>query len=184
MPITSMLAIAVIGLAAAPDRSQPPAPSTSAGCQLCPTDPGFPYCAADGIDPLVTVTCPSGNLGNPGHGCGNADVTQGGAHLTASGSTSPNTVRFRCDGIPDGSVPTLVRASSNVPTGFASGLGIRCVTGSLVRSPLAPGSAPFSFVADAMPVSPGNTRYYQVYYRLADPQPPNFNVSNGYVITW
>ena len=112
-----------------PLSASPPPP-------LGPTEPGFGYCAGDGVDPLVTVPC-AGNLGIPGHGCGNGNNNLGGPHLTAMGTTSPNTVLFHFDSLPPGVLmPTLVRGTANVPAGFASGAGVRCVSGSLYRSPL------------------------------------------------
>ena len=175
----SFVCVSVFAGAIATTRPLPSAPNGSP--LLGPSEPGFGYCAGDGLDPLVTVPC-AGNFGVLGHGCGNANNNVGGPYLTATGTTNPNTVLFRFDFLPPGvSMPTLLRGTADVPAGFASGNGVRCVSGSLHRSPLQSSGSSFLYFGTTPTVSPGSTRYYQVQYRY---NTSTFNVSNGYVITW
>jgi hypothetical protein len=159
--------------------------------------PGVPLCFGDGS----SVACPCSNTGSEGHGCQNSAST-GGAVLFATGTTSPDTV--------------VLHASEELPSAFSVffqgnvsqlpalyGDGLRCVGGTLKRlykksasagAAAAPAASDPSISARSaqlgVPISPGESRYYQVSYR--DPNPAfcpspsgsTFNVTNGVEIDW
>ena len=145
--------------------------------------------------------CPCGQLGLTGHGCQNSWNT-GGAVLTVSGTTSPDTIVLQAsDERPTALTIFLQGTASIAPVAFGDGL--RCVGGPLKRLyvknasggvAVAPGlgdptvsqrSAALGDVLDA-----GSRRYYQTYYR--DPwttwcPPPDgdyFNSSTMRKIVW
>ena len=183
---TRMLSLAVAAaVVVAVERARtPPSPAAHPPALLGPTDPGASYCTGDGLDSVVTAMCPGGNFGHPGQGCSNGNMSLGGALLSATGTTSPNTVLLHCSPLPTNALATFVQCTASTPTGFVVGNGVSCVAGTLIRFGQQPsGSAGiFAVEAAAPPVSPGTTRYYQVHYRLG--ATPTYNVSNGYVITW
>lgn len=163
------------------------------------TCPDTVFCAGDGL----TAPCPCGNDGLHGRGCENA-LTTGGGWLTRTGAASINldTIQFTCSGERPTSLSIVLQGTSAIaPTNYADGL--RCVGGALKRlysknavggTIVAPATGEPSVSAQSAakgdPLSPGMTRYYQVYYR--DPEPTfcaaplggTFNVSNGIVLNW
>jgi hypothetical protein len=157
-----------------------------------PPEPGAEYCFGDGLDPVVTALCPCTNFGGPGRGCANSNPLLMGAHLSATGTTFPNTVLFTCDGIPNGNLSTFLRGTANTAAGFVFGDGVRCLSGTLIRfgsqiSGPAGGNPANTVSSGTTGFMVGTTRYYALQYRNPTPlfcPPATFNVSNGYRITW
>jgi hypothetical protein len=156
---------------------------------------GQPYCSGDGSLP---TPCPCGNFGNPGAGCNNSAGT-GGAVLTATGSTVPDTVVLTSSGELPTSTSIFLQGTNLIANGVTFGDGVRCMGGPLRRLYVknavagvvsAPVGAEPSITTRSAALGdillPGTTRYYQVQYR----DPANFctaalfNASSGYVITW
>ncbi len=157
--------------------------------------PGQPFCSGDGTLP---TPCPCGNIGNPGAGCNNSAGT-GGATLTATGSTTPDTVVLTSSGELATSTSIFLQATGVLPNGVVFGDGVRCINGGLRRLYVknavagvvsAPVGAEPSITARSAALGdvllPGMTRYYQVQYRDSAPfcTAANFNASSGFVITW
>jgi len=158
--------------------------------------PFRPFCAGDGSLP---TSCPCGNLGFAGHGCYNSSVPAG-ASLVASGETSPDTVLLSAAGERPTALSIFLQGNASLATGVAFGDGVRCVSGTLKRlyvksasggacaAPL-PGDPSITARSAALgaPILPGDTRYYQVYYRdsaAAFCPPETFNATNGVRIGW
>ena len=163
--------------------------------ESAPTLVGQPYCSGDGSLP---TPCPCGNIGNPGAGCNNSAGT-GGAVLSASGSTVPDTVVLTSSGELNTSTSIFLQGTTLIPNGVVFGDGVRCMGGPLRRLYVknavggvvsAPTGTEPSITTRSAALGdillPGMTRYYQVQYR----DPANFcttalfNASSGYVITW
>jgi subtilase family serine protease len=158
-----------------------------------------PFCFGDGADPFVTTNCPCLNFGATGHGCANA-VNASGAQLTATGTTSPDTVVLTSAGELNSSLSVFLQGNANTNSGILFGDGVRCAAGNLKRlytlnasggTVSAPGPTDPSITAQSAalgdPIIPGTSRYYQVYYRdpnLAFCTGLGFNVSNGMRIDW
>jgi Tol biopolymer transport system component len=159
--------------------------------------PFSPFCGGDGS--LITQ-CPCGNDGMQGRGCDNSSST-GGAALVASGSTEDDTVVFSSIGLPASTVTVVLQAQNDSSSpGISFGDGILCSTGAIKRLYIKAGnngaiSAPElgdptvlnRSAALGDPLSPGMTRYYQVYYRDANAgfcTADKFNASNGVIIQW
>ena len=140
--------------------------------------------------------CPCTNYGDPGHGCENSAQT-GGASLGWIGATSPDTLRLVSTGELPSALTIFLQGDQVTPIVMPFGDGLRCVGGNLLRIHVtnasngtanAPGfgnsiSAKSAALGD--PLSPGDVRMYQAYYR--DPASPCgqlFNVSNGVRVVW
>jgi hypothetical protein len=147
--------------------------------------PGQPFCTGDGLDPAVTTPCPCNNPGGVGLGCRNA--TLAGARLSATGTTSPNTVELLCSNVAFSSdLCVFLKSTASQPAGVSFGQGVRCVDGALVRFAALDASGGFARAA-APDEAPGTTVSYQVWYRdgaIASCPGPLFNVSGGYRIVW
>ena len=160
--------------------------------------PGTLMCAGDGS----LTPCPCANNGVSGHGCQNSFST-GGALLTSSGTTSPDTVVLHVEGELPHALTVFIQGNTNLAPGLLFGDGLRCVGGALKRlyaksasggAASAPGSGDLSITArsaalgDVIP--PGAARFYQTYYRDPNPgfcpNPPGntFNASSGLRIVW
>ena len=157
------------------------------------------FCAGDGT--LVTP-CPCNNFGGDGRGCENSAGTSG-AILTASGTTSPDTIVLTSSGELPSVLGIFMQGNQVNQSGIRSGDGLRCVAGSLKRLykknavggvASAPGPSDPSITAQSAlkgdPISPGMTRYYQVYYRdpsqvfCPTPTGNTWNLSSAIQITW
>jgi hypothetical protein len=154
-------------------------------------EPGTAYCFGDGLDPIVTAQCPCTNFGDPGHGCANSNAALGGARLYATGTTSPNTVLFRCTSVPNNTLCAFFQTVTDVPAGFVFGDGVRCVNTPLIRfgqQSSGQNGNPANTAEAAPIVTPyGFTRHYQCQYRNPAPafcSPATFNMSNAYSIAW
>jgi hypothetical protein len=182
-------------------NTQVPACTGTANCSVMVVNAvsGVAYCFGDGLDPLVTTMCPCGNSGTAGHGCANSS-NAGGAQLSASGTTSPDTIVETVTGERTTALSIFVQGTTSANAGIVFGDGVRCVSGSLKRLysksasggvASAPGAGDPSISARSAalgdPIPSGGTRYYQVYYRDPDPNfcpSATFNISNGWIITW
>jgi hypothetical protein len=163
---------------------------------------GTAFCIGDGSDPAVAVMCPCFNLGAPGRGCENSAST-GGAQLTASGTTVPDTLVLTSSGELPTALTIFLQGNALQVGGAVFGDGIRCVGGNLKRigvNNAVGGTTSYPQVGDPSisaqsaalgdPIAPGSTRYYQAYYRDANPAfcaaptGDTFNVSSGQIVGW
>jgi subtilase family serine protease len=163
------------------------------------TGPFTAFCFGDGQDPLVTTLCPCFNFGATNHGCANS-VNASGAVLSATGTTSPDTVTLTSAGELNSSLSIFLQGDANTNSGILFGDGVRCASGQLKRlyTYNAVGgtvSAPAAFDPPittqsanlGAPIPPGSKRYYQTYYRdpnLGFCSGMGFNVTNGMQVQW
>jgi hypothetical protein len=162
-------------------------------------DVGTPFCFGDGT---LTTACPCGNNGLVGRGCENSAST-GGAVLGASGLVGSDSVVFTSSGELPTALTIFLQGNNSSAAGVVFGDGVRCTAGSLKRLytknavsgvATAPTGANLSVQAQSAALGdtilPGTTRWYQAYYRDANPgfcpNPPGstFNISSGLVIVW
>ena len=162
----------------------------------CEGGPGSAFCAGDGVDPLVTTSCPCGNNGAAGNGCANS-IEAGGASLAATGTTSPETIVLAADRMPQFALAIYTKSNVWSPTGVVSGDGVLCLGGSIVRmatkrnvggSSVYPeaGDAALSQRSFTIPGS-GATAYYQTYYRNAAATyctAATINLTNAWQVVW
>lgn len=161
------------------------------GLQVLRLDAPVAYCAGDGTG----AACPCGNSGALGHGCANSSFASG-ARLDSAGvaSLSADTVLLTATGIP-GPVLFVQNAGPSSPA-VAFGDGLLCASGNLVRlgvvfavagSATYPGgSTPAPVHVAGAPLSAGDTRGYQCWYRdaVAFCASETFNLTNGQRWTW
>jgi len=157
---------------------------------------GVPFCLGDGTG----GTCPCSNTGAPGRGCANS--TGQSALLTATGTTSPDTVILSSTGELPSAFSVFLQGTSAISP-VIYGDGLRCVGGTFKRlyaknasggNVAAPQGAEPSVTnrsaALGDPIPSGATRYYLVSYRDPNPSfcssPPGgtFNATNALSITW
>jgi plastocyanin len=163
------------------------------------TVPGSAYCFGDGS---LSTACPCANSGAAGNGCANS-ANAVGAHLSASGTTTPDTLVLHASGELASALSIFLQGNASNSAGLVFGDGLRCAAGSLKRlyarsasagsvSAPQPGdpsiSAQSAILGDV--IAPGSTRYYQVYYRdsnlafCSNPPGNSWNVTNGWSLTW
>jgi plastocyanin len=163
------------------------------------TLPGAPYCFGDGS---LATPCPCANNGALGNGCANS-ANAAGAHLSASGTTSPDTLVLHASGELPTVLSIFLQGNASNASGVIFGDGLRCAAGTLKRlyahsasggavsAPQAGDpsvSAQSALLGDV--IAPGSTRYYQVYYRDSNlafcPTPPgnSWNVTNAWSVNW
>lgn len=163
------------------------------------TAPGVGYCFGDGS---LSTSCPCANNGLVGNGCANSS-NPAGAHLFASGTTSPDSVVLHASGELPTALSIFLQGDASNASGVVFGDGVRCVAGNLKRlyshnaiggSVSAPQGADASIstqsanLGDSIP--PGATRHYQVYYRdpsvvfCANPPGNTWNVTGAWSIVW
>ena len=164
---------------------------------FCEEGPGTLLCAGDGS----SIACPCANNGNTTNGCDNSIAT-GGAHLSTSGTTNPDTVVLTVLGERPTALTVFFQGNASVsPVHYGDGL--RCVGGTLKRlysknasagQAVAPTGSELSVTAQSAalgdPIAPGSTRHYFCAYR--DPSPSfcpsptgsTFNSSNALSIVW
>ena len=147
---------------------------------------------------IDAISCPCGNAGLSGRGCENS-ATTGGALLTASGTTGPDTLVLAAFAMLPSANAIYLQGDSYLGAGTAFGDGVRCVGGQLLRLALkssvggassypAGGDPSISARCAALgsPILPGSQRFYQTYYR--DPASfacsTTFNASNGLIVDW
>ncbi|MBK7645000.1 MAG: hypothetical protein IPJ19_18470 [Planctomycetes bacterium] len=157
------------------------------------------FCSGSGSLPTA---CPCGNTGMLGRGCQNS-ATTGGALLTAAGNVAPDTVVLTSSNELPHAVSIVLQGNSDLVNGATFGDGVRCVGGTLKRlyihqavngTVVAPVAGDLSITARSAtlgdPISSGQTRSYQVYYRdptvafCAAPTGDTFNVSNAVRVNW
>ncbi len=158
------------------------------------------YCLGDGTS---GAPCPCANTGASGHGCQNSAGT-GGSLLTATGSVFPDSVVLQVTGELPTALSIVVQSNSHNGTPVVFGDGLKCFAGTQIKrlyaknavggSVTAPGPGDPSITArsaqlgDTIPLA--GVRYYQVYYRDANPSfctaptGSTFNISNGLKIIW
>jgi hypothetical protein len=156
-------------------------------------------CLGDGTGP---VPCPCNNTGLPGQGCDNS-IGTGGATLTASGTTSPDTVVLTSSHELPSALSIFLQGTTLTPQPVPFGAGLRCVGGSLKRlyvkhaqfgvaSAPAPGDPSITARSAALGdmILPGTMRSYFVYYRdpsltfCPPPQGNTWNDSPAGTIQW
>ena len=140
-------------------------------------------------------------IGLPGHGCQNSFNT-GGARLTVSGTTSPDTIVLQASDEGPHTLTIFIQGPASI-TPVPFGDGLRCVGGPLKRlfvknasggiaiAP-SPGDPTVSQRSAALGdvLDPGSRRYYQTYYRDPDtfwcppPEGANFTSSTMRKIVW
>jgi len=155
-------------------------------------------CFGDGTQALP---CPCGNSGMPLRGCENSEAT-GGARLVLTGATTPDSVGMHASGLLSTSLTIFLQGDAAIaPNLFGDGL--LCTGGLLTRlytesasggfanAPLAGDpsvSAQSALLGD--PIQPGQSRWYQAYYRDPDasfcpaPAGNTFNISNAVRVDW
>ena len=147
-----------------------------------------PFCFGDGTG----ATCPCGNLGAMGEGCGNSSGS--GALLTASGTDSvgADDITFDLSGGPAG-VPAIVFAGTtqaNGGNGTLFGDGLLCAGGSLQRLQVVflDGTGSGVWGPGLQPQGgwmASDTRYLQGWYRdNTGPCGGGFNTSNALSVTF
>lgn len=156
-----------------------------------PVDPlPMAFCFGDGSG----SACPCGNTGVSGRGCANSNGSTG-CLLTFSGSTSLASDDFGLTANESiGSAPGLFFEGTTQVSGgngVTFGDGLRCAGGSVTRLEVVIAG----FLGDANTaqsvtagrgINPGETRYYQWWYRDSAPLPCGapFNLSNALEVTW
>ena len=143
---------------------------------------GTPYCACD------AVVAPCNNAGGAGEGCANS--TGYGALLSAAGSTSVSAddLVFNASQIAPNRPSLLFSGTlaANGGAGVVLGDGLRCVGGGIQRltvqvSDATGGAAWGGGLIAGAGWTPGDTRFFQVWYRdpSGGPCASGFNLSNG-----
>jgi Tol biopolymer transport system component len=157
------------------------------------------FCFGDGTQ---TTPCPCGNNGAAGRGCENSS-TSGGAELAIGAfGSEPDSATMSASGLVPGALTIFLQGNTSF-AGTNFGDGVRCIGGALKRLYVAsasadvataptPGSLPLglqsAFLGD--PITLGTSRWYQAWYRDADPnfcaapQGNLWNVSNGVRVDW
>lgn len=149
---------------------------------------GTPYCLGDTVN-----SCPCGNAGAEGAGCSNS--TGNGATLKGAGSVSMQLQNFQLIGT--GLVPAqpgLFFQGDNA-TGGGMGVffgdGLRCAGGGVVRLQVATADAAGGTqstvnISQLGGASPGQTKFYQFWYRdpIGAPCNGGFNLTNGIQVHW
>ena len=161
-----------------------------------PTPPGYGYCFGD---PGSGTPCPCNNDNDgsvPGSGCGNGAFASG-AQLTGSGVAriTGDTLILATTGLEPSNSGLYFQANNDLTPGIVWGDGLQCAGGQLKRLGVRFSDAngysdtsgyPTSISVRAGNISPGDTKYYQCWYRnpLNSPCGSDFNASNGYAIAW
>lgn len=167
-------------------------------CATFGAETGSSFCFGDGSGP---TPCPCANEGSPGFGCENSAGT-GGAFLTATGATSPDSVVLSVVGEKPTALTIFLQGTQSIAP-VVYGDGLRCVHGVLKRlyvkdavagQSSAPAGGDLSITARSAqlldPISAGQSRYYMTYYRdgvatfCPSPAGSSFNGSNAVSIQW
>lgn len=153
-------------------------------------------CAGDGS---LATPCPCGHIGAGGRGCPNSSGS-GGARLEAAGATAPDSVHLLAWGLGPNAFALFLQGDAAGGAGVPFGDGVRCVGGNVKRlfsktasggAVRAPATGDVSLSARSAArgdvLTPGSTRYYDVYYR--DPNVSfcpgaTFNVTNAVRVNW
>ncbi|MDP6409463.1 MAG: hypothetical protein QGI46_08810 [Planctomycetota bacterium] len=159
-----------------------------------PLPTGVPFCLGDGGG--TACPCTNEDPGGPG-GCANS--TGAGALLYGEGvpNTAADSLILRGSNLL-GSQPALLfqgTTALNGGSGVPFGDGLRCSGGGVIRIhvlvPDASGTVAYPQAGDPSisqdgAVSPGDTRYYQLWYRDPNGGPcgSGFNLTNGFAVSW
>ncbi|MBK7643226.1 MAG: hypothetical protein IPJ19_09270 [Planctomycetes bacterium] len=156
------------------------------------------FCFGDGTQ---ATPCPCSNSGLAGRGCNNSAAT-GGAQLSVSGSTAPDSIGLHTIGELPSALTIFLQGNAQI-SAVPFGDGLRCAGGLLKRlyvksavggaanAPLAGDpsvSAQSASLGD--PIASGTSRWYQAYYRDANqsfcpaPTGNTYNISNAVRINW
>jgi len=160
-----------------------------------PVTTSTPYCAGDGLDAAVLISCPCGNTGSLGNGCAHS-FNAAGARLEAGGAPQFDNITFHGSGLPSTSFGLFMQHNTLVQSVFHD--GVICAGGNLIRlrgRSAVGGQVFFPTSADTVTVSQrgqvqigsGVERYYALFYRNASTSfcpPATANVTNGWRITW
>ncbi len=178
------------------DESDNSAPFAGAAYVYSLPEPGTGYCFGD-LGSGSPCPCANDNDGSVrGSGCANG-VFASGAQLSGQGlaSVSADTLVLFATGLEPGNSGLYFQADNDLSPGSIWGDGLRCAGGNLkrlqVRFADAAGasSTTIGISGKAGNVQPGDTKYYQCWYRT-NVDPPcgagvnDFNTSNGYAVTW
>ena len=156
-------------------------------------------CFGDGS---LSTACPCANNGFTGRGCENSSGT-GGALLTANGAVNPDTVVLTASNELAHAPSIFLQGSTGNASGIVYGDGVRCSNGTLMRlytknavsgTVIAPTAGEPSIrtrsAALGDPISTGQTRTYQVYYRdpaagfCPAPNGDTWNITNAVRVSW
>ncbi len=154
--------------------------------------PGTGYCFGD-AGSGTPCPCSNDNDGSvPGSGCANG-VHASGALLIGDGAASlaGDTLVLSCTGLETGNAGLYFQANNDRSPGVVWGDGLSCAGGSLKRLQLRvadSSGASFTTIgisAKAGNIAPGDTRYYQCWYRnpTGSPCGAEFNASNAGLLT-
>ena len=155
--------------------------------------PATPFCSGDGSG----SACPCGYAGAAGKGCANS-IDPSGARLAASGVASIAADTFTLNGTDMPNSSALYFQGTAQAAGGAGSLfgdGLRCAAGSVLRLGTQTNFAGVSQYPSGADTrisvkganSAGGQRFYQCWYRNADPvfcTPSTFNLTNGVSVTW
>ena len=159
------------------------------------------------------IACPCGNAPtNGGAGCNNSTPTGGGllqaSSTTGIASVSNDQVTLTATFVRPNATSLFLQGNGLIAAGAVFGDGVRCAGGQLLRLNAPTGTTsdaggtvvypnagfPQSITARAaqlgQPIAPGDTRWYQVYYRdpllTFCPNPPgnSWNVTAAVQLTW
>ena len=162
---------------------------------LDPAEAGDPICFGD---PGSGTPCPCDNDNDgstPGSGCDNGVFASGGqlrGYFEAS--VSNDTLQLVATHLEPNNSGLFFQADNDLSPGTPMGDGLRCVGGGVVRIQTRMADAVGSShttrsISQKAGVLPGDTKYYQVWYRT-NALPPcgygvnDFNTTNGYRIVW
>jgi hypothetical protein len=169
-----------------------------------PGAPAFTSLCHPGVAGVIACPCANPPSG-VGRGCNNSAGT-GGASLAAIGGAyvSSDTLQFTTSGEKATATSVLLQGTSSPATGAVYGQGVRCVGGTLKRlftksaangSIFVPewpaGDPPVSArsAAKGNPISPGQSRWYLVFYRDpivlgGCPAASTFNATQTGLVVW
>jgi len=149
---------------------------------------GAAFCDGSGSG----TTCPCGNLGGAGEGCLNSSGIGGLLMASGDANLAGDTLVLTATQCPPLRSALFIQANNtaNGGSGNIFGDGLRCVQGTQRKVQYVPtdgaGHASTSVsISQVGVVGPGDTRYYQYWYR--DPLGPcsnQFNLTNGWQVTW
>ncbi len=169
-------------------------------------NPAVSFCWGDGSLPTACPCIPPNTVPNPsgapGHGCANS-FDLNGAEMSVSGSTTPvDTIQFTVQvGGNYSAYAVMLKGDAQNANGVQNADGVLCVSGSILRfgahyaatGGAAPGEWTLPNSLMPTPIStltaqtPGQTAYYQLYYRNAAANfcnPWGANWSNGMSFVW
>ena len=160
------------------------------GVTISSPGPGDSFCFGDGSG----TACPCGNTGNSGEGCANQNGS--GALMSGAGSASISADDLVLNVVNLTQGPGLFFQGNNAvnsANGNPFGDGLRCAGGNVLRLEVQFANSGNNFsvqttlpIAASANVSIGQTKRYQYWYRDSGASPCNsqFNLSNGYEVTW